>query len=46
MPAGGLMGYQTSMQCRKGKESGASARRREKTLALCRESYQVWRQAV
>ena len=36
MPAGGLMGHHTGMLCRKGKAC-ASARRREKTLAPCRE---------
>jgi len=48
MPAGGLMGHHTGMQCRKGKErkACASARRAEKALALCRETYQVWRPAA
>ena len=50
MPAGGLMGHHTGMLCRKGKAC-ASARRREKTLALCREKYQAdvraaWRPAA
>lgn len=40
MPAGGLMGHHTGMLCRKG-NACASARRREKTLAPCREKYQA-----
>jgi len=40
MPAGGHMGRHMGMMCRKGKVC-ASARRREKTLAPCREKYQA-----